>query len=77
MKLPRDVNADVLIKVFSQYGYSVTRQVGSHVRLTNNDNHHSITIPRHDPIKVGLLHSLIKEFCAVNDISMQEIINEL
>jgi len=77
MKLPRDVNADVLIKVFSRYGYNVTRQVGSHVRLSNNSNRHSITIPRHDPIKVGLLHNLIKEFCAVNDISMQEIIDKL
>jgi len=77
MKLPRDVNADMLIKVFLRYGYSVTRQVGSHVRLSNKDNHHSITIPRHNPLKVGVLHNIIKDFCTVNDISTQDILNKL
>ena len=77
MRLPRDVNADMLIKVFSRYGYCVTRQVGSHVRLTNKDNHHSITIPQHNPLKVGLLHSLIKDFCAVNGISTLDIVKKL
>ena len=77
MKLPRDVDTDMLIKVFSRYGYNITRQVGSHVRLSNKDSNHSITIPRHSPIKVGTLHSILKDFCAVNDIGMQEIVSKL
>ena len=77
MKLPRDVNADTLIKVFSRYGYSVTRQVGSHVRLSSKYNHHSITIPRHNPLKVGVLHNIIKDFSNANDISTIDILSKL
>jgi predicted RNA binding protein YcfA (HicA-like mRNA interferase family) len=77
MKLPRDIKAEVLIKVFSRYGYSVTRQVGSHVRMSNDDNSHSITIPQHNPVKVGLLHNIVKDFCVANEIDTLDIISKL
>ncbi|MDJ0658694.1 MAG: type II toxin-antitoxin system HicA family toxin [Crocosphaera sp.] len=34
MKLPRDLSSDDLIKALSKLGYGVTRQTGSHIRLT-------------------------------------------
>jgi predicted RNA binding protein YcfA (HicA-like mRNA interferase family) len=34
MRLPRNISGDDLIKALSKYGYEVTRQTGSHVRLT-------------------------------------------
>jgi predicted RNA binding protein YcfA (HicA-like mRNA interferase family) len=34
MKLPRDVSAEALVKALRAVGYSVTRQKGSHVRVT-------------------------------------------
>ena len=58
MKLPRDVDADRLICLLAQYGYSVTRQVGSYFRLTKQEGNHSITIPNHSPIKIGTLYKL-------------------
>ncbi|WP_232215274.1 type II toxin-antitoxin system HicA family toxin [Methylovulum miyakonense] len=39
----------------SVLGYEVTRQNGSHIRLTTqqNDEHH-ITVPKHDPLKMAM-----------------------
>ncbi len=36
MRLPRDVNAAKLIKILSKNWYVVTRQTGSHIRLTSH-----------------------------------------
>jgi predicted RNA binding protein YcfA (HicA-like mRNA interferase family) len=34
MKLPRDVSGDDLVKALRVLGYAVTRQTGSHYRIT-------------------------------------------
>lgn len=53
-KLPRDVSAHQLIKLLSKhYDYVVTRQSGSHFRITTSlKGEHHLTIPNHDPIKI-------------------------
>ncbi len=33
MKLPRDLGGEELAKLLKKYGYEVTRQTGSHMRL--------------------------------------------
>ena len=54
MKIPRDLSGNDLIKVLKKYGYSPTRQTGSHIRLTaQNPNDHHISIPNHAPLKIG------------------------
>ena len=67
MKIPRDLSAQQLIKALKKLGYVQTRQVGSHIRLTyeseGKSNH--ITIPNHNPIKVGTLNNIL------NDLSLQ------
>jgi len=46
-KLPRDLSSDDLCKALSTLGYEVTRQTGSHRRLTTLEGgQHHITIPR-------------------------------
>ncbi|KXW59231.1 hypothetical protein FEMY_02900 [Ferrovum myxofaciens] len=35
MRLPRDLSGADLVKRLGRYGYSVTRQTGSHMRLTS------------------------------------------
>ena len=77
MRLPRDVNANDMVKVLAQYGYTVTRQVGSHIRLTSKDGLHSITVPNHDPLKIGTLHGIIKDICTVNNIAVSEFVKKL
>jgi len=48
MKLPRDVSARELVKALSAYGYSVTRQKGSHIRVTTQrEGEHHVTMIRY------------------------------
>ncbi len=64
MKIPRDLSAKKLIKICKRHGYHVTRQRGSHIRLTNQGPPvHHITIPNHDTIKPGTLLNIINAVC--------------
>ncbi len=78
MRIPRDVNATLLIKLVKIYDYPVTRQSGSHVRLTTllNGEHH-ITIPNHDPIKIGTLSAILSDIAQHLNKPKEEIIKEL
>ena len=78
MKIPRDLSGQDLIKYLKPYGYIVTRQSGSHLRLTTNLNgQHHITIPNHDPLKIGTLSAIIADiaehFTKTKDQLLQEI----
>jgi predicted RNA binding protein YcfA (HicA-like mRNA interferase family) len=79
MRLPRDVGGDELASLLSRYGYDLTRQTGSHLRLTSSlrDTEHHVTIPRHNPLKVGTLSSILKDVAAYLDTDKQEFIEEL
>ena len=35
MRLPRDLSGEALADMLGRYGYEVTRQTGSHMRLTS------------------------------------------
>jgi len=63
MKTPRNLSAQNLIKILSKYGYETTRQKGSHIRLTRNsaEREHHITIPNHDPLRLGTLSSILND----------------
>ncbi len=34
MRLPRDISSKELIKLFKKFDYQITRQKGSHIRIT-------------------------------------------
>ena len=54
MRLPRDVSGDDLAKALADLGYRLTRQTGSHLRLTTLEHgEHHVTVPRHAPLRVG------------------------
>ena len=60
MRLPRDVSGDDLAKALADLGYRVTRQTGSHLRLTTLEGgEHHITIPRHAALRVGTLAGIL------------------
>ncbi len=63
MKTPRNLSAQELIKILARYGYEVTRQKGSHIRLVKHSDNgtHDVTIPNHNPIKLGTLSSIISD----------------
>jgi predicted RNA binding protein YcfA (HicA-like mRNA interferase family) len=79
MRLPRDVGGDELASLLSRYGYSITRQTGSHLRLTSSlrGMEHHVTIPHHKPLKVGTLSGILKDVAAYLDMDKQELIEEL
>ncbi len=78
MKLPRDISAKELIIRLRHFGYSATRQKGSHIRITTQQNgEHHITIPNHDPIKLGTLSSIIGEVGLHLNKTKEEIAKEI
>jgi predicted RNA binding protein YcfA (HicA-like mRNA interferase family) len=78
MKLPRDLDAKDLSKRLSRYGYSVTRQTGSHLRLsTTQGGEHHLTIPAHGPLRVGTLNGILSDVAAHLKKSKDELLREL
>ncbi|MDD2746587.1 MAG: type II toxin-antitoxin system HicA family toxin [Acidithiobacillus ferrooxidans] len=53
MTLPRDLTGTELVQRLGRVGYTVTRQTGSHMRLTCAvQGEHHVTVPRHDRMAV-------------------------
>ena len=78
MKLPRDVDGMALAKALNRVGYSITRQTGSHIRLTLSviPQHH-VTVPAHQPLKVGTLAAILDEVAARLELDRAELLNRL
>ena len=79
MRLPRDLSGTELANLLRNYGYEITRQTGSHLRLTSSvkGREHHITIPRHHELRVGTLSAILGDVTAYLDISREELIEEL
>ncbi len=75
MKVPRGVPADRLIRALERFGYAVIRQRGSHVRLRHEGPPaHTITIPLHNPLRVGTLHAILSEVAQMRSIAIDSIV---
>lgn len=60
MKLPRDVSGADLAKGLARVGYRITRQTGSHIRMTlDGPPQHHVTIPAHPELKPGTLSVIL------------------
>jgi len=78
MKLPRNIDAQQFIKALQKYGYEPTRQTGSHIRLTTWQNgQHHITIPNHDPLRIGTLNAILTDVAQHLGKSKQEVVESL
>lgn len=78
MRIPRDISGVELIKRLKPYGYVVTRQTGSHIRLTTEQQgQHHITIPHHDPLKIGTLSAILADVAAHFGKSRDALVQEL
>jgi len=78
MRIPRDIKGKELVKFFKKYGYEITRQTGSHIRLTTHINGiHHITIPKHNVLKVGTLNSILKDVAEHFKFEKEILIKEL
>ena len=77
-KIPRNLSARNLIKKLEKLGYQQTRQVGSHIRITTEENGiHHVTIPEHDPIKIGTLSNILKDIAIHLEITKEELIDRI
>lgn len=78
MKLPRDLPAEDLVQKLKQLGYRVTRQTGSHIRLTSTQQgEHHITIPNHTPLRVGTLSAILADIAEHFSMTREECIQKL
>ena len=77
-KIPRDITGYELIKLIEKFGYQITRQTGSHIRLTTTENGiHHITVPNHKPLKIGTLSNILSDIADHFQISKKELLEKL
>jgi predicted RNA binding protein YcfA (HicA-like mRNA interferase family) len=78
VKLPRGVSAGRLIRALERLGYAVIRQKRSHIRLFHQAAPtHSISVPLHDPLKIGTFHGILVEVAQAQSVSIQDILDLL
>jgi predicted RNA binding protein YcfA (HicA-like mRNA interferase family) len=60
------------------YGYAVTRQKGSHIRPTTQQRgEHHVTVPDHDPLRVGTLSSIFRDVAEHFGMTRDELIEAM
>ncbi|MHB8569767.1 MAG: type II toxin-antitoxin system HicA family toxin [Metallibacterium sp.] len=78
MRIPRDLSGADLVKHLGKLGYAVSRQTGSHLRLTRNeDGEHHVTIPNHDPLRIGTLAAILDSVAKHLGVSRDELLELL
>jgi predicted RNA binding protein YcfA (HicA-like mRNA interferase family) len=78
MKLPRNLTGAQLIRALGKLGYVATRQTGSHVRLScDAPAQHHITVPQHDPLRIGTLASILAAVADAHALSRDELLQVL
>jgi predicted RNA binding protein YcfA (HicA-like mRNA interferase family) len=77
--MPRDISGHRLATLLARYGYQVTRQTGSHMRLTSmlQGYSHHITIPQHRSLRVGTLHAIVSDVALYLNRSVQDLKDEM
>lgn len=78
MKTPRNLSGKELAGLLKKFGYKITRQTGSHLRLTTAvKGEHHITIPNHRPIKIGTLNNILTDIAAHLEMPKEELAREI
>ena len=77
-RVPRDLSGEALVRVLRRQGYQVTRQTGSHVRLTTEiGGQHHVSIPRHRTLRVGTLYAIVASVAEHQKVSPDELLDRL
>ena len=78
MRLPRDLSGHDLAHILRKLGYSITRQTGSHLRLTTTEHgEHHITIPQHSPLRIGTLSAILTDVAAHLELTREQLHQQL
>jgi predicted RNA binding protein YcfA (HicA-like mRNA interferase family) len=79
LKLPRDLSGEEFAQSLRRYGYTVTRQTGSHMRLSSSVKgaEHHITVPAHKHLKIGTLAGILSNVAQYLEISREDLARKL
>jgi predicted RNA binding protein YcfA (HicA-like mRNA interferase family) len=78
MRIPRDLSGSDLVQALSSLGYTVTRQSGSHVRLTTTERgEHHVTVPNHDSLRLGTLSAILSDVADHLGVTRSELVERL
>lgn len=78
MKSPRSLSAKELIKLLKIYGYEVSSQKGSHIKITTQQKgKHHLAIPNHNPMKIGTLNSILRQVAEHFEKSKEDVLKEI
>jgi predicted RNA binding protein YcfA (HicA-like mRNA interferase family) len=78
VKIPRDCNGVELVRALRRLGYETQRQTGSHIQIaTQRGGEHHVSVPNHRPLKVGLLHGVLKDVAEHHGMMVEELVREL
>ena len=78
MRLPRDLSGRDLAQRLRVFGYEITRQTGSHLRLTTAlHGEHHLTIPDHRDLRVGTLAAVLDEVARHLEITRDEVLRQV
>ena len=71
MKLPRDVSGPEAVKALRRLGFTITRQDGSHIRLSKGGLH--VTVPNHRALLPKTLQSILRQA----NVTVEEFVENL
>ena len=78
MKLPRNITGNELAKALYSLGYHVSRQTGSHIRLSTLENGgHHVTVPAHNPLKIGTLVAILSDIQSHHRLTRDDLLQRL
>jgi predicted RNA binding protein YcfA (HicA-like mRNA interferase family) len=78
VRLPCDLSGRDFARAPRRYGYAVTRETGSHPRLTTQQGgEHHVTIPDHATLRVGTFASIVADVAAHLKIERRALTAEL
>jgi len=78
MKIPRNISGKQLSKLLKRFDFEITRQTGSHMRLTASlRGEFHITIPKHKNLKIGTLNNILSDIANYLKVDKEQLIAEL
>jgi predicted RNA binding protein YcfA (HicA-like mRNA interferase family) len=78
VRLPRDLSGDELARALARLGYVITRQSGSHLRLTTVERgEHHVTIPRHRNLRTGTAAGILGDVATHHGLDREALLRRL
>jgi predicted RNA binding protein YcfA (HicA-like mRNA interferase family) len=79
LRLPRDLSGTELASLLGRYGYQVTRQTGSQLRVTSTFKgaEHHVTIPGHKALRLGTLNAILTDVAGYLEVDRAVLAAEI